>query len=164
MASSQDLLTIGQVGFRADMAASALRFYEQQGLIQSVRSSSGKRMFHREVLRRLAFIQAAQRVGLSLGEIKETLAGLPDERTPNLKDWEKLSAKWRDTLNARIDMLEHLRDDLTSCIGCGCLSLKSCALYNADDVAYELGSGARYLLGNKPGDQPKVRGRRVFFD
>jgi MerR family transcriptional regulator, redox-sensitive transcriptional activator SoxR len=134
------------------MAPSALRFYEDRGLIAAERTPAGQRRYHHDVLRRLAFIRVAQRVGLSLEEITAALAELPDGRTPTRRDWERLSQRWRPRLDARIDTLVKLRDQLTSCIGCGCLSLKSCALHNPDDAAAGLGSGPRYLLGDTPAD------------
>jgi MerR family redox-sensitive transcriptional activator SoxR len=134
------------------MAASALRFYEDRGLVASERAPSGQRRYHPDVLRRLAFIRVAQRVGLSLDEISAALAELPNGRTPTRRDWERLSQRWRPRLDARIDILVKLRDQLTSCIGCGCLSLKTCALHNPDDAAARLGSGPRYLLGDSPAD------------
>lgn len=140
------LLTIGETASRAGVATSALRYYEREGLIESTRSSGGQRRYHRDVLRRIAFIRAAQRVGLSLDEIRDALASLPDGRTPTAKDWERLSRSWRPLLDARIAELERLRDRLDSCIGCGCLSLKVCSLSNPHDVAAELGPGARWLI------------------
>jgi MerR family redox-sensitive transcriptional activator SoxR len=147
-------LTIGEVAERTGIATSAVRFYERQGLVESERTGGGQRRFHREVLRRLAFVRIAQRVGLSLDEIRAALATLPRNRTPNKADWARLSASWRPQLDAQIAVLERLRDELTDCIGCGCLSLRSCALYNRDDGAAALGAGPRYLLGDHPGDVP----------
>jgi MerR family redox-sensitive transcriptional activator SoxR len=138
--------SIGAIAARAGVATSALRFYEQQGLIHSERTPAGHRVYHADVLRRVAFIQAAQRVGLSLAEIREALASLPDGRTPTRKDWAELSAQWRERLDAQIGLLERLRDDLTGCIGCGCLSLSVCALYNPDDELAKYGPGAHILL------------------
>ncbi|MFZ6758884.1 redox-sensitive transcriptional activator SoxR [Undibacterium sp. Ji50W] len=145
------LISIGELAIRSGMAASALRFYESRGLISSVRSGNQRRQFAREVLRRVAFIKAAQTAGLTLEEIENTLASLPDQRTPTKQDWEKLSRSWQGLIQNRINALTALRDQLTSCIGCGCLSLKSCALYNPEDIAKTRGNGARYLLGDKPG-------------
>lgn len=139
-------LSIGEVAERAGVAASALRFYESEGLIESERTDGGQRRFHRDVLRRIAFVRAAQRVGLTLDEIKDALASLPDSRTPTANDWSKLSQSWRPLLNARIEELVRLRDKLDSCIGCGCLSLKICALSNPGDEVGGEGSGARWLL------------------
>ena len=147
-----DELTIGEVAARAGVAHSALRFYEERGLIESDRTTGNQRRYHRDVLRRLAFIRVAQRVGLSLDEIASALGSLPDGRTPNLRDWDRLSRRWRAELDERIRLLEALRDELTSCIGCGCLSLQRCRLYNPDDAAASLGTGPRYLLGDSSAD------------
>lgn len=138
-------LPIGEVAQRSGMAASALRFYETVGLISSERSAAGRRRYPRSVLRRLAFIRAARNVGLSLEEISAALATLPEGRSPNKADWERLSRTWRSRLDEQIDALVALRDGLTSCIGCGCLSLRHCALANPGDVAASAGSGAHYL-------------------
>ena len=143
-------LSIGDVANRAGVATSALRYYESEGLVAATRSDGGQRRYEREVLRRIAFIRAAQRVGLSLDEIRAALATLPNERTPTKADWERLSRAWRARLSAQIALLEGLRDQLTSCIGCGCLSFKACALYNPSDAAAALGDGPRYLLGDRP--------------
>jgi MerR family redox-sensitive transcriptional activator SoxR len=147
---TDELLTIGEVAARAGVATSALRFYEANGLIHAERTLSGHRRFHREVLRRVAVIQVAQRVGLSLEEIRAALATLPDSRTPTAADWERLSRGWRARLDEEIVALVRVRDQLSSCIGCGCLSLRACALYNPDDRASARGPGARYLLGDRP--------------
>src|SRR3954452_20353310 len=140
-----DLLTIGQVSARSGVAASALRYYEAQGLISSTRTAGGARRYARAVLRRLAFVRAAQNVGLSLAEIRDALATLPDGRPPTARDWARLSRGWRDRLDEQIAALVQLRDGLDSCIGCGCLSLGRCALSNPGDVAASSGSGARWL-------------------
>ena len=140
------MLTIGEVAARANVATSALRFYEREGLISSARSEGGQRRFHRDVLRRIAFVQAAQRVGLTLDDIKVALATLPDERTPTAADWRRLSRSWRPLLDRRIAELERVRDKLDTCIGCGCLSLKVCSLLNPHDVAGDEGPGPRWLL------------------
>jgi MerR family redox-sensitive transcriptional activator SoxR len=142
----EDLLTIGEVAQRSGLAASAIRFYERQALIHAERTPSGQRRFRRDVLRRIAFIRIAQRVGLSLDEIVTALAGLPVDRAPSQRDWQRLTRGWRERLDQRIVLLEALRSGLTSCIGCGCLSLRTCALSNADDVAAARGSGPQYLL------------------
>lgn len=141
-------LAIGEVAERAGVAASALRFYERQGLISSERSPGGQRRYRRDILRRIAFIRVGQRVGLSLGEIGAALGELPAGRAPTKADWGRLSRVWREGLEERITLLQGLRDELTSCIGCGCLSLRRCALYNPEDRAARLGSGPRYLLGD----------------
>lgn len=139
-------MTIGEVAERADVATSTLRYYERQRLIESVRTSGGQRRYQREVLRRVAFVRAAQRVGLSLDEIRTALAALPAARTPTAADWRRLSRSWRPLLDKRIGELERLRDRLDTCIGCGCLSLRACRLLNPDDVAAVEGPGPRWLL------------------
>src|SRR3954468_21220185 len=138
-------LTIGQVAARSGIAPSALRYYEQQGLVSAERTPGGARRYPRTVLRRLAFVRAAQNVGLSLAEIREALATLPEGRPPTARDWARLSRSWRDRLDAQIAALVQLRDGLDSCIGCGCLSLGRCALSNRGDVAGSAGPGARWL-------------------
>ena len=140
-----ELLTIGQVAERSGVAASALRYYEAQGLVTATRTRGGARRFPRSVLRRLAFIRAAQNVGLSLPEIRDALATLPEGRTPSARDWARLSSGWRNRLDEQIAALVQLRDGLTSCIGCGCLSLTRCALSNPGDMAAGEGPGARWL-------------------
>ena len=146
--TDDDLLAIGEVAQRSGLASSALRFYEAEGLIRSTRNAGGQRRYHRDVLRRVAFVRVAQRVGLRLDEIRAALDALPAERTPTPKDWARLSRAWRPRLDEQIAVLERLRDELTSCIGCGCLSFRTCALYNPHDAAATLGTGPRYLLGN----------------
>ncbi|HEV8535372.1 MAG TPA: redox-sensitive transcriptional activator SoxR [Candidatus Limnocylindria bacterium] len=143
-------ITIGELAARSGVAASALRFYEWRGLITCERTRGGQRRFPRAMLRRVAFIQAAQRVGLTLDEIATALRRLPERRTPTKEDWAVLSRSWRGLLQSRIDELETLQTRLVSCIGCGCLSLKTCALLNPNDRAASRGSGARYLLGDAP--------------
>jgi MerR family redox-sensitive transcriptional activator SoxR len=147
-----DLLTIGALAERSGVATSALRFYEREGLIQSSRSAGGQRRYEREVLRRVSFIRIAQQLDVSLDEIRAALASLPDNRTPTKADWERLARSWRTRLDQRIATLERLRDNLGDCIGCGCLSLKACSLYNAGDRAATLGVGPRYLLGDSASD------------
>ena len=142
---STDLLTIGEVTQRSGLAASAVRFYEAEGLVASTRTTGGQRRFERHVLRRLAFVRAAQQVGLSLDEIRAALATLPAGRTPTRADWERLSRSWRQRLDEQIAALEALREGLTGCIGCGCLSLRSCTLFNPDDALAATGPGARRL-------------------
>src|SRR3712207_3694702 len=136
-----DELTIGQVSARSGVAPSALRYYEQQGLITSGRTSGGARRYPRSVLRRLAFVRAAQNVGLSLGEIRDALGSLPEGRPPTARDWARLSRGWRGRLDEQLAALQRLRDGLTSCIGCGCLSLGRCALSNPQDAAAQEGAG-----------------------
>jgi MerR family redox-sensitive transcriptional activator SoxR len=147
---SRRTYTIGDVAARAGVATSALRFYEANGLITSVRTEAGHRRYHADVLRRVGFIKVAQRVGLSLDEIRTALDSLPAARTPNRRDWAKLASSWRPVLDERIAMLEAMKEQLDGCIGCGCLSLDTCALYNPDDVAASRGTGPRYLLGDHP--------------
>jgi MerR family transcriptional regulator, redox-sensitive transcriptional activator SoxR len=142
---SDDLLPIGEVAHRSGFATSALRYYEREGLITAARSGGGQRRFPRSVLRRLAFIRAAQNVGLTLEEVAVALATLPASGTPSRADWARLSNSWRRRLDDQIAGLTALRDGLTSCIGCGCLSLSRCALSNAGDRASADGPGARYL-------------------
>jgi MerR family transcriptional regulator, redox-sensitive transcriptional activator SoxR len=141
-------ITIGELAKRSGVAASAIRFYEEKGLITSTRTEGGQRQYRRETLRRVGFIRAAQAVGLSLSEIQSALKSLPGQRTPTKRDWERLARAWQPLLQERIDGLIALRDQLTSCVGCGCLSLKSCSLYNPQDIARRRGSGARYLQGD----------------
>jgi MerR family redox-sensitive transcriptional activator SoxR len=143
-----DRLAIGEVAQRSGLAPSALRFYESYGLIRSERSPGGQRLFRRDVLRRVAVIRIAQRVGFTLSEIRDALAALPADRAPTRMAWESLSRSWREELDTRIATLERFRDELTGCIGCGCLSLRRCRLYNPGDVASTLGAGPRYLLGD----------------
>jgi MerR family redox-sensitive transcriptional activator SoxR len=138
-------LSVGDVSRRSGFAASAVRFYEREGLISAERSSGGQRRFHRSVLRRLAFIRAARHVGLSLEEVRAALEQLPRSRTPTRADWSRISRMWRERLNSEIDALVALRDGLDSCIGCGCLSMKRCAISNPGDVAAPGGPGAVYL-------------------
>jgi MerR family transcriptional regulator, redox-sensitive transcriptional activator SoxR len=150
VADPTDRLTIGDVAQRSGVATSALRFYESVGLIASERTSGNHRLYARATLRRVAFIRAAKRTGLSLDAIAEALSALPAGRSPTKADWRRLSRRSRTRLDDRIAALVRLRDDLDGCIGCGCLSLRSCALFNPDDVAAERGSGPRYLFGDSP--------------
>ena len=149
-----DLLSIGETARRAGVATSALRFYETRGLIRSQRGPGNQRRYHRATLRRIAIIQVAQTLGLSLAEIAAAFESLPEQRNPTRRDWARLSTRWGRQLDQRIADLQNLRDRLSGCIGCGCLSLTHCALYNADDEASELGSGPRYLLGDSPSATP----------
>lgn len=141
----RDLFTVSEIATRSGFAASAIRFYESQGLITASRTSGGQRRFERHMLRRLAFIRAARNVGLSLEEVADALAKLPDARTPTRADWAALSKTWRTRLDDQIAGLMALRDNLDSCIGCGCLSLKRCAISNPGDTAAGAGPGAVYL-------------------
>lgn len=143
--ATEDMLTVGEVAERSGFASSALRYYEAMGLIEAERTDGGQRRYERGVLRRLAFIAAARHVGLSLDEIGEAFALLPSGRTPNKADWTRLSRSWRKRLDDEIRALESLRDGLDSCIGCGCLSLKRCAISNPGDAVSRRGPGARFL-------------------
>ena len=149
IARVSELLTISEVSRRSGVAASALRFYEDQGLISSERAGSGHRRYPRPVLRRIAFIVFAQRVGLSLGEIGAELSKLPPDRAPTRRDWSRLSSTWGSRIDDRIAELQRLRAGLTECIGCGCLSLDRCRLANPDDRASAAGAGPRYWLGDR---------------
>ena len=146
MASNE--LTIGEVAARSGAAPSALRFYEAAGLITSRRTDGNQRRYQRASLRRIAFVRAGRAAGIPLEQIRAALATLPDDRTPTRRDWERLSRTWRDDLDRRISTLQALRNRLTTCIGCGCLSLDACALFNPDDEAAEMGAGAHYLEGD----------------
>lgn len=141
-----DLLTIGEVAERTGVAPSALRFYESKGLIASERSDGNQRRFHRDMLRRISFIKVAQNVGLSLEDIADALATLPGGRTPTKEDWSRLSRSWGPVLDQQIAVLQRLRAKLDGCIGCGCLSMRTCHLYNPDDAAASLGPGPRWVL------------------
>ena len=145
-------LTIGELAARSGVAPSALRFYEDRGLISSRRNTGNQRRYQQAVLRRIAFIRTAQRVGLSLDEIGAALATLPDNRTPTKADWTRLSGAWRSRLDEQIERMERLRDRLDSCIGCGCLSLRTCALSNPGDEVADRGPGAVFLVptGGRP--------------
>jgi MerR family redox-sensitive transcriptional activator SoxR len=139
------LLSVGEVADRSGVAVSTLHFYETKGLIESIRSSGNQRRYAREVLRRVAIIKVAQRVGIPLAEIQAALAGLPQGRTPNASDWRTLSEQWKEDLDARIRRLQGLRDHLDGCIGCGCLSVEACPLRNPLDRLSEQGPGPRLL-------------------
>ena len=143
--NARDLLTIGDLARRTGISVSAIRFYEERGLVQSLRTSGNQRRFLRGEIRRLSFILIAQRLGLSLSEIEQALAGLPQGRNPTARDWARISREIRQTIDAQIAQLEKVREDLDGCIGCGCLSLKKCRLYNAGDVWGKGRSGPRVL-------------------
>jgi len=145
-------LTIGQLAERSGVATSALRFYEAEGLLEATRTSGNQRRYPRAALRRVAVIRAAQTLGVPLAEVRDVLTTLPDGRTPNKRDWDRLSRNWRRRLDARIDELQRLRNQLTGCIGCGCLSLANCALFNPQDQLAARGPGPRILLGDAPED------------
>ena len=146
MSELPETLTIGELSARSGVVASTLRYYDKMGLLASNRSSGNQRRFPRSELRRVAFIRIAQRVGLSLDEIRDALSMLPEGRTPTRGDWARLSRVWRARLDDQIHLMERLRDRLSSCIGCGCLSLKRCELSNPHDVLATNGPGPRYLL------------------
>ncbi len=150
MVRVNELMTIGEVARRSGVASSALRFYEERGLIGSERAGSGHRRYPRSVLRRIAFVVFAQRVGLSLEEIGGELAKLPPDRAPTKRDWSRLSRGWTARIDERIAELERLKLGLTECIGCGCLSLERCRLANPGDRAARLGPGPRYWVGDRP--------------
>jgi MerR family redox-sensitive transcriptional activator SoxR len=140
-------LAPGDVARRAGVSVSALHFYEREGLIESVRTAGNQRRYHRDVLRRIGFIRVSQRVGISLADIRAALDTLPDGRTPTKRDWARLSSGWRRALEDRIAQLERLRDDLDGCIGCGCLSLRACTLFNPEDALADRGPGPVRLEG-----------------
>lgn len=152
MVSHTETMTIGAVAERTGLAVSAVRFYADEGLIASERASSGHRRFPRSVIRRISFIRICQKLGYSLEEITAQLAALPDGRTPTERDWERLASGFSSDIDQRIAELAKLRDTLSGCIGCGCLSLKHCTIWNPDDGAAALGDGPRYLLGNSSSD------------
>ena len=146
----KSVLAIGELSERTGLSVSAIRFYEEKGLITPHRNSGGHRRYMRSDIRRLSFVMIAQKFGFTLPEIREQLSSLPGGRTPTKEDWSRLSEGFRTHLDARIATLEKLRDDLDGCIGCGCLSLPSCALYNAGDSAAKNGQGPRFLMGDSP--------------
>jgi MerR family redox-sensitive transcriptional activator SoxR len=148
-------LTVGQLSARSGAAVSALHFYESKGLISSRRTSGNQRRYTRDTLRRVAFVRAAQRVGIPLATIRDALAELPEERTPTHEDWARLSEAWRSELDERIKQLNRLRDHLTDCIGCGCLSLDTCVLSNPDDVFGERLTGSRLMAEQKGATTPR---------
>lgn len=141
--------SIGRLAARTGLSVSAIRFYEAKGLITPDRNAGGQRRFAASDIRRLSFIMITQQQGFTLGEIAAMLAGLPDGRTPNQRDWERISKQLKVRINERIAQLEQMRENLTGCIGCGCLSLKKCALYNPGDRAAAKGVGPRYLMGDR---------------
>jgi MerR family redox-sensitive transcriptional activator SoxR len=143
-------ITITELSARSGVAPSALRYYESLGLISAGRTSGNQRRYRRSALRRVAVISVARGMGVSLSQVREAFRALPDRRDPTPADWEKLSARWRDELSERIATLEKLRDQLSSCIGCGCLSLDRCGLFNQGDAAAAKGAGPRYLMGDSP--------------
>ncbi len=150
------LLTIGQLATRGGIAASALRFYESQGLLTTSRSVKNQRLYERDTLRRVALIRAAQELGLSLEEIKSALDTLPEDRNAAPSDWKAMAKQWREKLDERTVIIERLRTDSSQCIGCGCMTLDSCKRDNPNDVAYKLGHGAQYWSGHTPADAAKA--------
>lgn len=147
------MLSIGDLAARSGVAASTLRYYERLGLIQATRTGGNQRRYEQAQLRRVAFIRIAVQVGLSLAEVREALSSLPQQRTPTKADWERLSRRWRNRIDAQIGLLQGLRDQLNSCIGCGCLSLKTCALSNPADTLAQQGPGPRRLLAAASPDE-----------
>jgi len=143
-------ISIGALAERTGLNVSAIRYYEREGLLSAWRNAGGQRRFARADIRRLSFVMIAQQFGVTLAEIRALLDELPEGRTPTPKDWTQISHRLRARLDARIDVLQRLRDDLDGCIGCGCLSLPKCRLYNPDDKAHVKGAGPRYLMGDKP--------------
>ena len=154
--SPADMLPIGYIANRTGLAVSAIRFYEEKGLIRSVRAASGQRRFARADIRRLSFVKIAQSMGFTLPQIRDTLDELPNGRTPTARDWAAISKRFRGALDQKITALEKMRDELDGCIGCGCLSLEKCRLYNPSDGAAKMGAGPRYLLGNSSDDVTKA--------
>ena len=144
-----DRISIGRLAERTGVTVSTLRFYEDSGLLHPVRNNGGQRRFLRSDIRRVSFILIAQQMGFTLSEIAQQLAALPEQRTPTQRDWTRLSKAYRRVLDERIQVLQRMRDRLDGCIGCGCLSLKNCALYNPDDRASQRGPGPRYILDAK---------------
>lgn len=164
MTDALPLLTIGDLARRSGVAASALRYYETIGLIRAERTGGGQRRYPRSTLRRVAFVRAAQRVGLSLEEARDAMALLPADRAPDATEWSHVARAWQRRIDDEIAQLQNLRRSLTGCIGCGCLSLRTCRIYNPDDAAAERGAGARYLLGDSADDfrarRSRTRGER----
>ena len=149
---AENLLTIGDLARRTGLSVSAIRFYERRGLVSAIRTRGNQRRFLRADIRRLSFAQVAQRLGLTLGEIEAELASLPQGRAPTQQDWRTISARLRARLDAQIAMIGKTRDLLDGCIGCGCLSMERCALYNPGDRAARAGAGPRFLIGDRPSD------------
>ena len=150
MAKTIPLFTIGQVAQRTGLSVSAIRFYETAGLVTPTRNTGGQRRFVASDIRRLSFVLITQQLGFALDDIRTALKSLPEERAPTRRDWERLAKRFRKTLDERIEMATRLRDRLDGCIGCGCLSLAKCTLYNPSDRANRFGAGPRYLLGDTP--------------
>ena len=148
--TAANYLSIGQVASRTGLTVSAIRYYETERLVHPIRNAGGQRQFLRSDIRRLSFIMIAQKLGFPLEQIRVQLNSLPDNRTPTVKDWSGISSSFKASLDERIALLTNMREKLDQCIGCGCLSLKACLLYNPDDQAEKLGNGPRYLMGDKP--------------
>jgi len=148
-------LSIGEIADRTGLSVSAIRFYETQGLVTPARNAGGQRRFFRSDIRRLSFVLIAQQFGFTIEQIRAQLQALPDQRTPTKADWSRISAGIRKDLDQKIDLMNRLRDHLDGCIGCGCLSLRKCRLYNRDDAAARLGAGPRYLMGDRPQIDPE---------
>lgn len=146
MRELQKRISIGQVAKRTGLSISAIRFYETQGLVRPSRNAGGQRRFFRSDIRRLSFVLIAQQLGFTIEQIRQQLSDLPQERTPTKTDWARISRGFRTELQQRIDVMTRMRDRLDGCIGCGCLSLKNCSLYNPADRAYQHGAGPRYLM------------------
>ncbi|MHA7899123.1 MAG: redox-sensitive transcriptional activator SoxR [Henriciella sp.] len=142
-------LSIGDLAVRTGLSVSAIRFYEKKGLISPDRNAGNQRRYEGSDIRRLSFILIAQQIGLSIDQIKDTMSELPEGRTPTKSDWSKISKRFRNTLDERIALMQRMRENLDGCIGCGCLSLKACQLYNPDDKAYRLGMGPRYIISDE---------------
>jgi MerR family redox-sensitive transcriptional activator SoxR len=149
-----ELLPIGKLASRTGLSITAIRFYEAEGLVSARRNAGGQRRFCRGDIRRLSFVKISQGLGFSLADIRQALAKLPDGRTPTKRDWESLSREFAKSIDERIDALSQLRETLTGCIGCGCLSLAKCRLYNPNDLAAQYGAGPRYLMGDRSDDSP----------
>ena len=150
--ADKGMISIGQMADRTGLAVSAIRYYETEGLVHPIRTEGGQRQFYRADIRRLSFVRITQQLGFSIAEIRDQIGKLPEGRTPTKADWTRLARGFRRELDARIATMEALRDSLDGCIGCGCLSLKRCALYNPDDGARRRGSGPRYLMGDSAAD------------
>ena len=150
--AQKGMISIGQMAERTGLAVSAIRYYEAEGLVRPIRTAGGQRQFHRADIRRLSFVRITQQLGFTIADIRAQLDRLPEARTPTKRDWERLARGFRTELDRRIAAMELLRDSLDGCIGCGCLSLQRCKLYNPDDGARRLGSGPRYLLGDQAED------------
>jgi len=148
MSKQASALLIGAVAKRTGISVSAIRHYESEGLVHSSRTAGGQRLFSNADIRRISFVIVAQKLGFSLGQIRMHLDGLPNQRTPTKRDWEKISQRFSREIDERINALTQLKENLSGCIGCGCLSLKKCALFNDNDVANKWGAGPRYLMGN----------------